>query len=594
MKKYKTLLTTTILFAVVLGGCKEDDLGRLNNVFTVSSPVITFEENILTLSGIRQTVKLNVATGKASGNWSASSPSNDLWLSVSESEEDVIITVAEHNGDIPRTSRINIFLGEETRYIEVVQEHRRRLEFLSGASTTIGASEGRVVLPLRNNCVPGTLTISIVPEDCQWINPLVLGPNDVSFGVLSNPSGTEKRQCTIIVSGEGQTASIVVTQNAMVGFPYVIDLSNASFEDCYIYEIWDEVNNLKIGELCKEFLHKASIVRRQTLVVYPMSNNRVDLSNGLVIDNGYFVAWNTRANVSSNPADILSFYIPGETVTGVPTEIYLDPGAPRMTTQNNIHSTRIEAKLRPLLLHDQRSGEANNQGQTSENNFYRIVKIGNQYWMADNLRTTRYADNGSPIPTNIVSADWNNAMSPGCAIAFREPPLSSSFSSFADANSTSAAAVAARNRVGVSYNFHAITRTTASRGVAIPNASIVDRLSPSGWRVPDRNHFQLLLNYVYQSSALPSSAAELNGYSTNESGFSAIGNMWRMNTGSYSSHTDYQIMTYTFRPVQELIENQHVSEQFRIETNNVPDTPGWRLNQTTQKASYVRCIRIEN
>lgn len=42
-----------------------------------------------------------------------------------------------------------------------------------------------------------------------------------------------------------------------------------------------------------------------------------------------------------------------------------------------------------------------------DGNVYRVVKIGDQYWMAENLRTARYA-NGDPIPNVTNGTLWPN------------------------------------------------------------------------------------------------------------------------------------------------------------------------------------------
>ena len=42
-----------------------------------------------------------------------------------------------------------------------------------------------------------------------------------------------------------------------------------------------------------------------------------------------------------------------------------------------------------------------------EGNTYKIVKIGDQWWMTENLRVTQYA-NGDPIPLLTGNEEWEN------------------------------------------------------------------------------------------------------------------------------------------------------------------------------------------
>lgn len=86
---------------------------------------------------------------------------------------------------------------------------------------------------------------------------------------------------------------------------------------------------------------------------------------------------------------------------------------------------------------------------------YTIVKIGNLYWMVENLNTTKF-QNGDLIPTNIADADWANTTTPACCV-----------DGFADAGAAEAAET--RAVLGIDYNGYAVTD---ARGLA-----------PEGWRV---------------------------------------------------------------------------------------------------------------
>jgi uncharacterized protein (TIGR02145 family) len=127
------------------------------------------------------------------------------------------------------------------------------------------------------------------------------------------------------------------------------------------------------------------------------------------------------------------------------------------------------------------------QGEVSDidGNIYRTVVIGNQDWMAENLRTTRYR-NGIDIPTGLSLNDWGNTTSGAFAIY----PYSS-IDGFSSVNEVLKA-------YGALYNFYAVAD---SRG-----------LCPTGWHVPTDAEWQELVDYVV-NQGYPNNSWEVNGAS---------------------------------------------------------------------------------
>ncbi len=605
-------MAAALMMFAAAAGCNKEE-GEINEDFTITSEDVQFDGNTLSFKGERKTLLLDVATEEAAGKWEAYSPTDDRWIYLYQQDGSLAVTVEGNNTDAPRSSWIEIALGSNSRRIVVEQDYIRILNFLTDDLVQERASQHVVTLPIETNILTENLSVAVTsPADCDWITNLAVNADAsaVTFTILQNPD-EDSRPATISLSGEGRTATLTVVQYASASYPYEIDMSEATFDDCYIYEIWDVVNQVKVGELCKEYLYKiddqssTTVVQQQTIVAYPMKDGKPDLSKGLTVD-GHFVKWNPDVTTATLPFEMLEQYAAGESaIPAVPASvIYLDDGADRMTIQQIAApaESRIKAKLEPMLVRDQRSGTANNQGQTSEDFSYRIVKIGTQYWMADNLRTSRYADTGEPIPTAIESADWTGNIAPGCCITYRTEGRASGVAteSWVDANATSDLAKAARAQFGLSYNYHAITRTTATAAAEIPVAQRTDKISPAGWAVPTRDQFEILLKYVFQATSLPSSGFELSAYAGdrglplgNVSGFSAIGNSQRTGAGGFSSGTRYYMIdTYGYAS------NQHSTAAFEMLTNLDADNdkPQWVANgasSTTQRGYYVRCLRKE-
>ena len=107
-----------------------------------------------------------------------------------------------------------------------------------------------------------------------------------------------------------------------------------------------------------------------------------------------------------------------------------------------------------------------------DGNVYKTVKLGNQVWMAENLRTTRYAD-GTPIPLGTESS---------YDVAYRYYP---------DDNSANV------SDCGCLYNWPAVMNGSLSSSA---NPSGVQGICPDGWHVPSDAEWTELENYVSSQS----------------------------------------------------------------------------------------------
>lgn len=122
-----------------------------------------------------------------------------------------------------------------------------------------------------------------------------------------------------------------------------------------------------------------------------------------------------------------------------------------------------------------------------DGNSYDAIQIGNQVWMTDNLRTTRYAD-GSTIPLG----DSNSYTEP-----YRYAP---GLNQSSEENMSNAA------QYSYLYNWSAVMNVASS---STSNPSGVQGICPDGWHVPSDAEWTELTTYVKsQPNYLSSGSAE--------------------------------------------------------------------------------------
>ncbi len=98
-----------------------------------------------------------------------------------------------------------------------------------------------------------------------------------------------------------------------------------------------------------------------------------------------------------------------------------------------------------------------------DGNVYQTVKLGNQVWTVENLKTTKYND-GTVIPHITDSAEWANLTTAG-------------YCYYGNDSASAANAI----KYGALYNWHTVN---------------TGKLAPTGWHVPDTSDWNTLQNYL--------------------------------------------------------------------------------------------------
>ena len=289
-----------------------------------------------------------------------------------------------------------------------------------------------------------------------------------------------------VVLRSTNTAEETARTSFTVSMLYKIMLPD--FRGSYVYNIrlWGK----KVGELCREYQRELGL---SATVVYPYLTGGV-YGSGLITNTGASVKHDGtgyHASVSDRPA-VMYIY----TENG--SEFYTDSS---LKGREPDFGDGLQAER----LTD------------ADGNAYRIVKIGKQYWTAENLRTLTYPD-GTPVATGLSGRAWresgfDDSGSGACAVYDYE-------------NAAAAGAFANKVSYGVLYN------RVAARKVV-----------PAGWKLPTESDIVSTLRAFLGSNAgtlLKESGTEhwLAGGGTDLTGFSGVGGGYRGADGL--SFNDFQ------------------------------------------------------
>lgn len=291
-----------------------------------------------------------------------------------------------------------------------------------------------------------------------------------------------------------------------------ITISDLNFEKTGIYNLITS-SDIVIGEICKEYLLGDNI-DAQAIVLYPTNNS----NKGTVLQ----ILGETQSihggNINWDKTNNSFTYIAGDKA---PIEqIYADEDG-NIIFEKSEDVQLIQAK--ESMLTDIRGAETN---------IYPIVKIGIQYWMQENLKTTKYND-----ATSIT----NNTNNTKNTTAGYYLPYSNYF-----------------------YNQAAIT---------------TGKMAPQGWKLPDNTEWEKLKNYIKDEAAVlkTDTWTSYNSISqaNNKTGFngSPIGIYSKSSKGMYSS--------YTY--------SKEIAGYWSIKKENqAPDDTSFSLNYKLNKTSGLK------
>ena len=195
-----------------------------------------------------------------------------------------------------------------------------------------------------------------------------------------------------------------------------------------------------------------------------------------------------------------------------------------------------------------------------EGNQYKTIQIGEQIWMAENLRTSTYND-GTPIQLITKNSEWMNT----------EQTEEGAYCWYDNNMNTYS------NVYGALYNFYAVE---------------TNKLCPVGWHVPSKNEWEILYNYL-DSSEISSKLKESdtshwispNEGATNASGFTALPGGYRYgyfdgHFGNLGNHAAWWS------------NSSHTSTNaWSFQLNSHPEFIGFWVADIKENGFSVRCLK---
>jgi uncharacterized protein (TIGR02145 family) len=199
-------------------------------------------------------------------------------------------------------------------------------------------------------------------------------------------------------------------------------------------------------------------------------------------------------------------------------------------------------------------------------NIYKTVKIGNQIWMAENLRTEKF-NNGDPIEQISSDRYWQDFS----AFAMNDTTLEEIYPIMCYYKNL-------KQKNSALYNWYI---TIDSRGVC-----------PTGWHIPSSEEFVELINFLGGTNEAVSklkstSSWRINGL--NSSGFNAISSGLRLGSGEFTVEKE-DCSFWTDSNLLKDFSGTHEILGIGFSINSEKTLSGFG-NYTINMAGSIRCLK---
>lgn len=423
MKKTISLLVFCLL---TFTGCKQEQ---------PQEPFLDVKKSDVSFPANGGEVVVGIETNITDLKVSVSQPSE--WLNAKLEQNKLVLQADAQDMPLNRTCSVTLTGSGLTKQINVTQEAADVMLEVEPLELAFTADGGKQSITINAN-VEWTIE---VPEDAQWIKAT---PAESSLEVEVEPFFVnELRSADLLIKSEGIEKVVKVSQQGeapWLSIEIPTDFTKSSVVGVYY-------QNKLIAEVCREYIRVTSEPTRDTqeVVIYPVRDEKADLSKGIIVSDGSEISW----NIEENTATITPLDAPEKV-----TILYYD-GAE--IQRSNAEGKELQTtNHQPIMLEDIRTG--------AKTETYPMVKIGTQYWMGENLRATNYLD-GTSIVFKGLDEKWSTEEG-----AYTYPEgIADNVENF-----------------GLYYN-----------GYAVENEK---GLAPKGWKIPETTDFTKLNAYLGKSS----------------------------------------------------------------------------------------------